>query len=183
LEISQHVKSVFAIEVSNEISSGINPPDNFQLLITDGLEIPVNEKSIDIAYSNQLLEHLHPDDARIQLKNIYDSLNYNAKYICITPNRHYGPHDISKYFDDEATGFHLKEYTISEVISLFKNVGFSKFDLYAGGRGIFIKFPVTIAIWTEKVIMNLPKAVSRILTSFILIKAILGINIVAYKEK
>ena len=71
------------------------------------------------------MEHLHPDDAVDQLKNIYNALVNGGKYICITPNRLTGPHDISKYFDNVATGFHLKEYTVTELSGLFREVGFS----------------------------------------------------------
>jgi SAM-dependent methyltransferase len=181
LEIAPQVKFVYSVEVSNEIASGFEPPDNFKLLITNGLEIPVPENSIDLAYSNQLMEHLHPDDAIIQLKKIYDALNSGGKYLCITPNRFYGPHDISKHFDEEATGFHLKEYTISELVDLFISVGFSKFELYAGGRGVYQKIPLKAVLWTEKFLHSFKGKTAKTISSFLPIKAILGINIIGYK--
>ena len=36
-------------------------------------------------------------------------------YICITPNRVSGPHDVSRGFDEVATGFHMHEYTGREI--------------------------------------------------------------------
>jgi hypothetical protein len=77
-----------------------------------------------VAFSNQLMEHLHPDDALQQLRNIYDALAPGGTYICLTPNGLTGPHDISRYFDPVASGFHLKEYTCGELMALFKRVGF-----------------------------------------------------------
>ena len=71
------------------------------------------------------MEHLHPDDAIVQLTNIKNALTNGGKYICITPNRINGPHDISRYFDKEASGFHLKEYTFTDLNKIFKNIGFS----------------------------------------------------------
>ena len=61
------------------------------------------------------MEHLHPDDALEQLQNIYSALVPGGIYLCITPNRLSGPQDVSRDFDMVATGFHLKEYTISEL--------------------------------------------------------------------
>jgi hypothetical protein len=43
-------------------------PVGFQLLISDGSSIPVPHHSVDLAYSNQLMKHLHTADARAQLK-------------------------------------------------------------------------------------------------------------------
>lgn len=61
------------------------------------------------------MEHLHPDDAYEQLQEIYNALIPGGIYICITPNRLSGPHDVSQYFDSIATGFHPKEYTTVEM--------------------------------------------------------------------
>lgn len=109
LKMTELVRQVYAVDVSEEITKDIVEPNNFQLVISDGSSIPIPSNTIDLAYSNQLMEHLHPDDAYHQLKNIYAALKPSGKYICITPNRLYGPTDISKYFDDVAKGFHLKE--------------------------------------------------------------------------
>jgi len=40
-----------------------------------------------------------------------------------------GPHDISAYFDDGATGFHLKEYSNEELYRLFLKTGFKNITL------------------------------------------------------
>ena len=71
--------------------------------------------SVDLAFSDQLMEHLHPDDAVEQLRNIHRALKPGGVYVCVTPNRLYGPSDISAFFDDEARGFHLKEYSLDEI--------------------------------------------------------------------
>lgn len=144
LEISKYVKKVYAVDVSNEIAKNIICPQNFKFLISEGCNIPVSENSIDVAYSHQLMEHLHPDDAFVQLQNIYKALATNGIYICITPNRLSGPHDISKYFDEIATGFHLKEYTVTELAELFRRVGFSKISLYKSYRKTNLEIPLNL---------------------------------------
>jgi SAM-dependent methyltransferase len=125
LELTRHVKCVYAVDVATEIHKGLIVPENFRLFLSDGRDVPVPRSSVDLAYSNQLMEHLHPDDALTQLRGVYEALAPNGKYICVTPNRLTGPHDVSRGFDKVATGFHLKEYTIAELRQLFKDVGFS----------------------------------------------------------
>lgn len=126
ISIAQHVNKVYAVDVSNEVTRRSELPTNFELLISDGCSVPVPENSVDIAFSHQLMEHLHPDDAFEQLQNLYRALKPGGIYICVTPNRLSGPHDTSQFFDDIATGWHLKEYTVSELYKLFRQVGFSK---------------------------------------------------------
>jgi SAM-dependent methyltransferase len=109
LAVATLVRQVYALDVSFEITKDIDKPGNVDLILSDGCSINLPIHSIDVAYSNQLMEHLHPDDALDQLKNVYNVLVLGGVYICITPNRLNGPHDISRYFDTVAQGFHLKE--------------------------------------------------------------------------
>jgi len=112
-----------------EVSADILPerlPTNVEVAISDGVTIPVPAGSADLVYSNQLMEHLHPDDAMQQLSNIARALRPGGRYLCITPNRLTGPHDISLAFDDEARGFHLREYTYAELRAAFEQAGFRR---------------------------------------------------------
>jgi predicted SAM-dependent methyltransferase len=176
-----YVKKVYAIDVCTEIIKIIVPQKNFEFIISDGCSIPVSENSISIAYSNQLMEHLHPDDAFAQLQNIYNVLIPGGVYICITPNRFIGPSDISKYFDKVATGFHLKEYTVEELHTLFRKVGFSKIYFYIGGKGIYLKFPVFLIESVEKFLNILPFSFRKKITNTSPFQALLGIRIVGKK--
>lgn len=155
-EVAKYVTQVYAIDVSDEITRVLKPPDNFQLILSDGCSIPVPHSSINVTYSHHLMKHLHPDDVFEQLQNIYNALDAGGFYICITPNRLTGPHDISKYFDVVATGFQLREYTISELRTLFRKVRFSRFRLYAGGRGIYLRFPAISLLLCERLLLMLP---------------------------
>lgn len=179
--VAKKVKKVYAVDVSQEIAKNSSPPDNFELIISDGCDIPLPENSIDIAYSNQLMEHLHPDDALEQLRNIYKTLTPQGVYICITPNKLSGPHDISKYFDEVATGFHLREYTNTELKNIFSLVGFSQVTSYIGGKGVYVKFPFLIIYFLEKILGILPSFLRRKVTQTLLVKALLGVIIVGRK--
>lgn len=181
LEISKYVEKVYALDVSETITKQKVLPQNFELIISDGTNIPVPHEMITIAYSNQLMEHLHPDDALKQLKNIYNALAKDGIYICCTPNRLDGPHDISEYFDRVATGFHLKEYTITELSELFYKVGFSQMKIYKNCKGILIAFPLFPFIVIESILENLPYLMRKKVTSTLLFRWLLNIIIVGKK--
>jgi len=180
IEVSKHVKQVFTVDVSAKISEGFTRAHNFKHIISDGSSIPVPKNSISIVYSNQLMEHLHPDDVFEQLQNIYNSLITGGHYICITPNRLCGPHDVSKYFDMVATGFHLKEYSISELVKLFKKIGFSSCDSYVGVKGYYIKVPITFQRLLEALMGMFPNSI-KVLIARTRLKALFGIRLVGKK--
>jgi ubiquinone/menaquinone biosynthesis C-methylase UbiE len=172
--VAKHVCKVFAVDVSEEIANNSERPSNFELVLSDGTSIPICEESIDIAYSNQLIEHLHPEDALDQVSNIYRVLKSGGLYVCITSHRFSGPHDISKYFDKEAQGLHLKEYTYRELSCLMKNAGFKTVNIYIGGRGIFMRFPYILTLIIEKIFKLLPYKLRKKLSSTFPFKAFFG---------
>ena len=180
-EVARLVRKVYAVDVSHEITKEVELPDNVELIISDGSSIPVPNDSIDLAYSDQLMEHLHPDDAVDQLANIYRSLVPGGRYICITPNRLSGPHDVSQYFDDVASGFHLKEYTLRELSGVFSRVGFRRFQALVGARGFELRvpalFPRTIEFLLEKAGGRFGRKVARGLP----LRLILGVKLIAWK--
>ena len=142
-EIAKQVKQVYAVDVTNAFKDNNNIPENFRLVISDGSSIPVLENSIDVIYSHQVMEHLHPDDAIDQLQDIYKALTPGGVYICITPNRLSGPHDVSHHFDEVATGLHLKEYTVTELYQLFQAAGFSSVSYYKSYQKHHLSVPLT----------------------------------------
>lgn len=181
-EVARQVKEVFAIDVSEEVAKSSDIPENFKLIISDGCSIPVPENSIDVAYSNQLMEHLHPEDAFEQLQNIYRALAPGGIYICITPNRISGPHDISKYFDKVATGFHLKEYTVTELSQLFYDVGFSKVKICLNVKYAYIKISPVLSIACEKFLNSLPTLPRRKLAKVFPIKRLIKVQLIGNKR-
>lgn len=181
IEVAQLVRKVYAVDVSNEITREVELPDNFELIISDGSSIPLPPGSIDVAYSDQVMEHLHPDDAMDQLKNIYESLAPGGLYICITPNRLSGPHDVSRYFEEVATGFHLKEYSATELSKMFKAVGFRKLYLLVGARRFHVNTATPVIKAVESLLAVTPKPLGRTLARGLPLRSILGIKLVGTK--
>lgn len=180
-EVSKFVQKAIAVDVSKEITHCQTPPNNFELVLSDGSSVPIPENTIHVAYSNHLMEHLHVDDAFIQLKNIYHALAPKGKYACITPNQLSGPHDISRYFDDEATGFHMKEYRYIELCRIFKEVGFSRIISFIGGKGYYMRFPGFLIAAAEKFLECLPVKPQKWLANTLLFRALLGVMIMGEK--
>ena len=180
ITLAEQVRQVYGLDVSEAITHHLSLPANFELILSDGTSVPLPPDGVDVAYSNQLMEHLHPDDALEQLEGIWRALKPGGVYICITPNRLSGPHDISKYFVSVATGFHLKEYTVRELTQLFRKVGFRKVQTLLGRRGAFVRGPVAPVVAGEAVLGLLPRrprqAIGRTLG-----RAFLGIRLLGTK--
>jgi SAM-dependent methyltransferase len=181
IAVSRDVKEVTAVEVSRAIASGCALPPNVHLVYSDGSSVPVPPESIDVAYSCQVMEHLHPEDAVEQAQNVFRALRRGGVYICITPNRLSGPHDISKYFDRVARGFHLSEYTSAELASMLEGIGFSGVGLYVRYHRRFVRIPLALMRRFESSFETLPYALRRRLAENPVLSGILGIRLVARK--
>ena len=116
-----------------------------------------------------------------QLGEIYRGLAPDGVYICITPSRIAGPHDISKYFSPVAEGFHLREYTNAELTRLFRQAGFSRLTSYIGGQGYYLKVPGSLVRCVESVVGRLPDRLRAAVAGFFPVRAMLGVILVATK--
>jgi SAM-dependent methyltransferase len=166
LKVSSIADQVYAADVSREIVENIVFPVNMHFVLIDGLNFNLEKRSIDVAYSYQLMEHLHPEDAAEQLKNIYHLLTNDGIYICNTPNRLSGPHDISKYFEETSNGLHLKEYTLTELYWIFKEVGFDQIYFVKKIKGLIFmlrlnKFTIHFVKFVEWLLLLLPYRTRR----------------------
>jgi SAM-dependent methyltransferase len=170
---------VYAVEICDQARAPL--PANVSLVISDGRSIDVPEASVDLAFSDQLMEHLHPDDAAAQLANIHRALKPGGAYVCITPNRLYGPSDISAYFDDEAHGFHLREYSLREITAILRESGFPRVRAYVGARGFFVRFPRLLLQALEAALEWLPAGLRRRVAGTKPMRALLGLRVAAIK--
>jgi SAM-dependent methyltransferase len=176
--VARRVERCYGVDVSAEITRSEDPPDNFRLLLSNGSDIPLPDGSIDVAYSDQLMEHLHDEDAVDQLREIYRVLVPGGVYICITPNRLSGPHDVSKYFDEVARGFHLHEYTASELHRILCSCGFARTDVLVGkGRLTFRVSRFGFELF-ERCAAHLPRSFRRSGP----MARLLGVKIAAWKS-
>lgn len=85
------------------------------------------------------------------------------------------------YFDEIATGFHLKEYTISELRRVFSDAGFRRVGVVIGGRGRYVEAAPFAAIAFERLVALFPTSMRRAIVHRLHGNALLGIRIVGHK--
>jgi SAM-dependent methyltransferase len=179
--VALRARQVYAVDICDQTRGAL--PHNVTLVLSDGSDIRVPDGSVDVAFSDQLMEHLHPDDAVAQLASIHRVLRPGGVYVCITPNRLYGPSDISAYFDDVASGFHLREYTVRELRRILRASGFPGVRTYVGARGFFVRFPAFAIEALELLLELLPTRMRRRIADNKLLRALLGVRVAAIKKR
>jgi SAM-dependent methyltransferase len=180
-QIAAAVQQVYAVDVCDQ-TRGAKLPANVRLVISDGRDIQVPEGSVHVAFSDQLMEHLHPEDAREQLRSIHRSLSRAGVYVCITPNRLYGPSDVSGHFCEQASGFHMHEYTLAEFTDILKGAGFDRVQVYVGFRRLLIRFPRAPLLLLERLLEKLPYRLRRRMADTKALRPFLGLRVAAYKS-
>ncbi len=98
---------------------------------SDGIHLEVGQSSgcYDVVISNQVIEHLHPDDLDVHFITARKILRPKGRYIFATPHTYVGPSDVSALFGcRNPEGMHLKEHTYMELASRCKKAGFKRLE-------------------------------------------------------
>ena len=179
--VAPHVRLAYAVDiVFDEPCAG--EPANLHRVRTDGLRIDLPEPgTVDVAMTDQVLEHVHPDDVIAFLRNVHAALRPGGVLVCITPNRLYGPSDISGLFGDVACGLHLREYSVAETSALLREAGFGQVRAWAGARGWYVRFPIAAITLVEAVLERLPVRLRRPIASTAPMRALLGVRVAAVR--
>lgn len=161
--MAPYARRTIAVDVSASIMERSETvPANLEKVVMSGVTLPLASESVDLVYSDQLMEHLHPDDAIAQIEEIFRVLRPGGIYYAITPNRLFGPHDVTRHFDrDVAEGLHLREYSIQELDDILRQAGFRLTSVYVGARDIQFKLPAAPVIRVESALAALPPQVRK----------------------
>lgn len=182
IRVAPQVAKVIAVEVSEVVSQHGALPANLSVqIISKPSDIPSPPGSVHLAFSDQLAEHLHPDDFLAQCCNVLRALAPGGRYVIVTPNRLNGPHDVSRGFDRTATGLHLKEYSFTEMRRLLIAVGFREVVPKVGFKGVYLSVPGGVVTAVEAVLERLPAGLSRWLANTLVLQVVLAIRLVATK--
>jgi SAM-dependent methyltransferase len=175
----------------------VSEHSNLSWGISDGVHLDCFEapNSYDVVISDQVIEHLHPDDLYEHIKGVLSILSSGGRYIFCTPHKQIGPSDISRVFKcDKPMGMHLKEYTYKELKELLERAGFK--DIYAVLRiptkitqlfGIYVKPKASCTYLdylcaVDKLISLLPSQTFRRKAGRLLMLFSPGILIIAQKN-
>jgi SAM-dependent methyltransferase len=71
--VARYVNRVFAIDVSKQNWTA-ECPSNFQFILFDGCDINLPPQTVDLVYTNHVIEHLHPEDAFSQIQSAFKAL-------------------------------------------------------------------------------------------------------------
>ncbi|MER8480046.1 MULTISPECIES: methyltransferase domain-containing protein [unclassified Mesorhizobium] len=155
--LSGITRQVVGLDVTDALVDFAVAPANFRFLKTDGVEILLADNSVDLAHSDQLMEHLHVEDAEAQLREIHRVLRPGGHYVCTTPSSVTGPHDISMFFDEVATGTHMREYDYRSLRALMLQAGFRtiEFPLVVAGYWLATP-PYRLLHGIERAVQRLP---------------------------
>jgi SAM-dependent methyltransferase len=174
IAVAQKGYTAIGIDVTRELIPR-EDRSNFRFVQTDGTTLDLPSSSADIVYSNQLMEHLHPEDAYQQLAEIRRILKPGGTYVCVTPSRLTGPHDISRYFDVVATGFHIQEYDYGSLKHAFFRAGFARFYAVIMVRGHHFRVPYFILRPVEMLLSCLPESIGSIVRHTRPMQLLLGV--------
>lgn len=180
-ELAPFVQAAIGVDVTPVLIDQAGAPANFSFVQTNGTALALDTGYADLVYSNQLMEHLHPDNAEQQLQEVCRVLKPGGAYICSTPSRITGPHDISCYFGHEPTGFHLREYDHASLAAMFRGAGFRSARALVTVKGRQMTLPVAAVGLVEQAVLRLPRAVRTRLTSIGPVRNLAGIMLIGRK--
>lgn len=151
-EVARRVGRVYAADISDQRGSTEPAPSNFELLLFDGVDLPMPEASVDLAFSYQFLEHLHPEDIRPHFELVHRALKPGGAYVFATPHRYSGPHDASAGFSDVPEGFHFQEWTYAGMAGMLRERGLGRWRTYRLGR-------LCDSVWVNRLTLAVEAAV------------------------
>ncbi|OYP33004.1 class I SAM-dependent methyltransferase [Rhodopirellula sp. MGV] len=183
MRMTELMRRVVVVEVSAEKAlSRIDAPENFESVISDGVGIGTDEKDfVDIAFHNQVLEHLHPEDAVDQIRAVHDALRPGGVLILRTPHCYMGPADVSRHFSETATGMHIKEYTNAEIADLCKKIGYTRIQKVIRFSGHRFEIPMAPVRFMELLLRPWPAKLRRKMVRSPLLRPIFRIELVCQK--
>lgn len=181
-------RKVTMVDVRDTLARCAERPENLSLVVTGGGGVPLPAGSAALVFTDQLIEHLHPEDAEAIHRDILQVLAPGGVFVCYTPNRLLGPHDLTRYFDgDQPQGLHLREYTLTELADFLKALGFDRVQPLVGARSIWLPAPLWALTAVEGALERLSARDRRRLIRAPLVRPLLrlllGARLAAWKPR
>ena len=167
--LAPRVRQVYGIDISDQRGEGVRSPTNFSMVTYDGFRLEgVPDGSVDVVFSDQFLEHLHPDEIANHFDIVWRMLKVGGVYVIRTPHALTGPHDISMYFTDEPEGFHLHEWRFVELRDSLARTRFTGFTGFWNARNRCIPLPTWWLAAVEGLLGTVPRATARRMSRYLL---------------
>jgi SAM-dependent methyltransferase len=159
--LAKRFTRVIALDVA-PLTDAVNWPSNLQHVVFDGMRIDAAASSADLVVSDNVLEHVHPDDALPELREMLRVLKPRGYIAILTPNKVNGPHDVSADFSREPEGLHLKEYSSLGMKKLLREAGCVSVRAYIGFNGRYVSMLPEVGALIEFVACSLPRRFLRL---------------------
>jgi len=165
--VTRKASKVYGIDISDQRAAGDENPQNFELILYDGYELKeLADGSVDIFFSDQMIEHLHPDETKAHFHLVRQKLRDGGCYVFRIPHAMSGPHDVSRFFSYVAQGFHLKEWTFREIRDLTSECRMDRLTCFWFARGIRIRLPYAYFSTAELFLGELPPKYRRFIAKY-----------------
>jgi hypothetical protein len=111
-------------------------------------------------------------------------LKPGGRYLCRTPSKVSGPHDVSMFFGDVARGMHMQEYSYETLVQIFKEAGFVRPRIIIAPRAHrLIDLSYVFARPIEMAFAAVPRSLHTLICRSAIGRTLLGITIIAEKPK
>lgn len=163
LAMAPLVDTAIALDVTDALAVDGGKETGFEFRVFDGFDLGLAPESVDVVYSNDVVEHLHPDDMLDHARAVLEVLRPGGMYVCVSPNRLSGPHDVSRHFAETPQGFHLREYSATELAAALRRSGFRRIRIACTlrGRRLAPLLPAAAVLPVEAAIEALPRPLGR----------------------
>lgn len=131
LSLAESVRRVYAVARSAVVTGTRRFPANFHLIAAEGNCIPVPQASVDLAYSDGLVDQLDPEQTCEQLASVQRALMRGGVFICCARNR-------------LGTGV-APPHTFGELRAMLRKVGFRTVAQHARCAGANVTLPGPLA--------------------------------------
>lgn len=128
--ISETANHVYGVDIAAdviEMAKRCTTPKHVNFLTVEEMDEIIPNGSVDVFYSSNVFEHMHPTDLLVHLEIAWRKLRSGGHYMTFTPHAFSGPHDISGKFLPSGfppQGLHLIEYTYKSLTTAFKLCNF-----------------------------------------------------------
>jgi ubiquinone/menaquinone biosynthesis C-methylase UbiE len=123
-ELAKQGRRCIGIEASEHMVGRCNEKPGVHIVLGSADRLDFPDSSFDLVFSQQVIEHLHPEDLPGHFFECYRVLRLGGTLSVETPNCHTGPQDVSRGFVRVAEGLHLRKWSVPELIQPFRQAGF-----------------------------------------------------------
>jgi hypothetical protein len=145
LTVAKRVRSVYAVAHAPVIAEPCRLPAHFHLILAERACIPVPQGSVDVAYSDGLIDRLSVEEAIEHFANVQRALAHGGVFVCFAHNRLL-TRDVAVAWPNRCIG---PPYTFAELRGLLRRAGFRRTAQYVRFAGANVRLRGALASMIE----------------------------------